>query len=167
MPYIPQEDREQFHPPVGMKAALPKTVGELNYVISMRIKQEYTEKGKSYALFNDIVADLEDAKEAIALGVRLTEFTGEIVDMAIKYILQTEDAVKGRDNITYGVVFRRLAALSGYGVEKLRKIYPTGWEIAKRTCSAKGAIECAKLEFVRRVVSPYEDQKILENGDVY
>jgi len=30
-----------------------------------------------------------------------------------------------------------------------------------------GAIDCAKLELYRRVVAPYEDQKIRENGDVY
>ncbi len=30
-----------------------------------------------------------------------------------------------------------------------------------------GAVESAKLEFNRRVVSNYEDQKIKDNGDVY
>lgn len=30
-----------------------------------------------------------------------------------------------------------------------------------------GALEGAKLEFYRRVVAPYEDEKIKENGDVY
>lgn len=30
-----------------------------------------------------------------------------------------------------------------------------------------GALEGAKAEFQRRVVAPYEDQKIKENGDVY
>lgn len=30
-----------------------------------------------------------------------------------------------------------------------------------------GALEGAKLEFYRRAVSPYEDAKIEENGDVY
>lgn len=30
-----------------------------------------------------------------------------------------------------------------------------------------GALEGAKLEFYRRVAAPYEDGKILENGDVY
>lgn len=30
-----------------------------------------------------------------------------------------------------------------------------------------GAIECAKLEFYRRIAVPYEDLKIVENGDVY
>lgn len=30
-----------------------------------------------------------------------------------------------------------------------------------------GALEGAKMEFYRRVAAPYEDKKILENGDVY
>ena len=30
-----------------------------------------------------------------------------------------------------------------------------------------GCLECAKLEFYRRAVAPYEDQKSKENGDVY
>lgn len=30
-----------------------------------------------------------------------------------------------------------------------------------------GALESAKLEFYRRVVVPYEDEKIKQNGDVY
>jgi hypothetical protein len=30
-----------------------------------------------------------------------------------------------------------------------------------------GALECAKLEFYRRAVSVYENQKIKENGDIY
>lgn len=29
-----------------------------------------------------------------------------------------------------------------------------------------GVLECAKLELYRRIASPYEDKKILENGDV-
>ncbi|MHA1169587.1 MAG: DUF6899 family protein [Candidatus Hodarchaeales archaeon] len=30
-----------------------------------------------------------------------------------------------------------------------------------------GVLECVKLELYRRVVTPYEDKKILENGDVF
>jgi len=30
-----------------------------------------------------------------------------------------------------------------------------------------GALECSKLEFYRRIVAPYEEVKIKENGDVY
>lgn len=31
---------------------------------------------------------------------------------------------------------------------------------------AVGVLECAKLEMYRRVAEPYEDKKIIENGDV-
>lgn len=30
-----------------------------------------------------------------------------------------------------------------------------------------GALECAKLELYRRIAAPYEDRKIILNGDVY
>ena len=30
-----------------------------------------------------------------------------------------------------------------------------------------GALECCKLEMYRRKTSPFEDKKIIENGDVY
>lgn len=30
-----------------------------------------------------------------------------------------------------------------------------------------GALEGAKAEYYRRVAAPYEDEKIIENGDVY
>lgn len=30
-----------------------------------------------------------------------------------------------------------------------------------------GALDSAKAEFVRRVVAPYEDEKIAANGDIY
>lgn len=32
---------------------------------------------------------------------------------------------------------------------------------------AVGALECAKLELYRRHAGPYEDRKIIDNGDVY
>ena len=30
-----------------------------------------------------------------------------------------------------------------------------------------GALECCKQEFYQRMVAPYEDEKIKQNGDVY
>jgi hypothetical protein len=30
-----------------------------------------------------------------------------------------------------------------------------------------GALEGAKLEFYRRIAAPYEDTKVIQNGDVY
>lgn len=39
---------------------------------------------------------------------------------------------------------------------------PVGWGSASRVLAD---LEATKLEFYRRVVAPYEDQKIQENGD--
>lgn len=30
-----------------------------------------------------------------------------------------------------------------------------------------GVLDCAKMELYRRIIAPYEDEKIKENGDVY
>jgi len=45
----------------------------------------------------------------------------------------------------------------------LKESYPLRYFNLNR---AVGVLECAKLEFYRRVVAPYEDTKIEENGDV-
>ena len=37
----------------------------------------------------------------------------------------------------------------------------------QRFNDAIGALEACKLELYRRMVAPYEDKKIAENGDVY
>lgn len=40
--------------------------------------------------------------------------------------------------------------------------------LSYQTCNdILGALEGAKLEFYRRVVAPYENNKIQDNGDVY
>ena len=36
----------------------------------------------------------------------------------------------------------------------------------RRYNKAVGVLECIKLEFYRRMVAPYEDKKIEQNGDV-
>lgn len=37
----------------------------------------------------------------------------------------------------------------------------------KELNAAIGVLECAKQELYRRVAAPYEDTKIIQNGDVY
>ena len=55
-----------------------------------------------------------------------------------------------------------------YAITKLLVEY---WNAAPKTYQRIndiiGALEGAKLEFNRRVVVPYETQKLLENGDVF
>jgi ribosomal protein S3AE len=45
----------------------------------------------------------------------------------------------------------------------LKEIYPLRYFHINK---AIGVLECAKLEFYRRVAAPYEDIKIKESGDV-
>jgi hypothetical protein len=55
-----------------------------------------------------------------------------------------------------------------YAITKLVNEYVTAHGKNYATLNAVvGALECAKQEFYRRVVAPYETQKALENSDVY
>lgn len=62
--------------------------------------------------------------------------------------------------ISNGELNYLITTLAQYYLEKHGTSYNTISDVIK-------AMECAKLEFYRRVVIPYEDQKIKENGDVY
>jgi len=53
-----------------------------------------------------------------------------------------------------------------YCVYKLMKDLAESDKCFKNMAMIISEIECAKLEFYRRIVAPYEDKKILENGDV-
>lgn len=55
-----------------------------------------------------------------------------------------------------------------YQITMLLREYVTYRKLSYQTINdIIGALEGAKAEFQRRVVAPYEDQKIAENGDVY
>ena len=43
-------------------------------------------------------------------------------------------------------------------------IHGTSYDVLN---AAIGALECAKLELYRRIAAPYDDKKIIKNGDVY
>jgi len=64
-----------------------------------------------------------------------------------------EDITTGELNYLFTLVMREYLRAKG-------KRYSTVNDI-------RGAIENAFSEFYRRIVGPYEDQKIEENGDVY
>ena len=55
-----------------------------------------------------------------------------------------------------------------YLITLLLKEYIAVNELSYQTINdVVGALEGAKAEFQRRIVNPYEDAKIQENGDVY
>lgn len=53
-----------------------------------------------------------------------------------------------------------ITTLINFYIDKNTKCYTTLNEVI-------GVLECAKLELYRRIVAPYEDIKIEQNGDVY
>ena len=59
-----------------------------------------------------------------------------------------------------------LVGAVNYVVFKIARRYkPKSMSYAKAVAFI-GTIECAKQEIYRRIVAPYEDKKIVENGDV-
>lgn len=167
MPYIAQQDRARLK----KGGEFAKTTGELNFLLTKEIVTEIVKVGRSkagsdsnladaelfnlgrsYALFNEIVADLDTIKMLLGQGVRLEDqsFLRRASDHALMFVLQTGDLdTPGKEPQTQEEF------------DALRR------EVSLRMAGALGAVECAKLEFMRRVVAPYEDGKILANGDVY
>lgn len=64
------------------------------------------------------------------------------------------------EGISKGELNYILSTVAKYYLERHGKSYGILSDII-------GAFEGAKLEFYRRLVGPYEDKKIEENGDVY
>lgn len=58
---------------------------------------------------------------------------------------------------------QRDGALNYATTRALKRLYPLSYYNLNR---AMGVLSCIQTEFYRRVVAPYEDQKIVENGDV-
>lgn len=73
--------------------------------------------------------------------------------------LETRLAVSSSEDVAGDLNYMITMLIQDYMMEK-GKSYQTINEII-------GVLECAKLEFYRRVASPYEDGKRLTNGDVY
>jgi hypothetical protein len=84
--------------------------------------------------------------------------------------------IKPENRIKYDTVLKELVSILktlppeevdgelNYVVTKLLKgVYPLRYYHINK---AIGVLECAKLEFYRRVAAPYEDIKIKENDDV-
>ena len=74
------------------------------------------------------------------------------LDLAMTLLMQEKELTNG--DLNY--IITRL-------LHNQLKLHGTNYE---RFNGLTGVLECAKLELYRRVVGPYEDIKIKENGDV-
>lgn len=74
------------------------------------------------------------------------------LDLAMILLMQEKELTNGDLNYIITRLLHNQLKLHGTNYERLNGL--------------TGVLECAKLELYRRVVSPYEDLKISENGDV-
>ncbi len=82
------------------------------------------------------------------------------------YIPRNEQDVINRRINTLGVV--TTPGQLNYAINILLFQYLAGEPTTyQRLNEIIGALECAKLEFTRRLVVPYEDLKRDQNGDIY
>ena len=79
-------------------------------------------------------------------------FDHSIRELAVR-LAHDEDRVAGNFNYAITKIIDTIIKQNGLNYSHINEII--------------GALECIKLELYRRVVAPYECQKIKENGDVY
>jgi len=81
----------------------------------------------------------------------------QILDLlaTLKVYSNSNDALCGNLNYIIFKIIKELTSKNNCG----EKSYA-------RFNAILGALECCKLEIYRRMISPYEDSKIIENGDV-
>lgn len=131
MPYIKQRDRK------SLQKRRPKTSGELNYLLTMRIKKyiesfprlSYDTFNFVYGVLDGIRADMRDRNwghHNYHDGLEK-----DLVDLCISYT-------------------KNWPVVSNHEIKQIR-----------------GAIVCVMLEFYRRVMGSYEDIKMQSNGDCF
>ena len=77
------------------------------------------------------------------------------------YIPKSEKDKVDKDNLITN------AGQFNYALHQVIDIYFEQNDFNYQSCNdIIGAMECAKMELYRRIVSKYEDAKILQNGDV-
>lgn len=77
-----------------------------------------------------------------------------------KRLIDVEQAIRGAKLNSIGNV--------NYLITKLLECYIAEAGTSYRTYNeVVGVLECAKLEVYRRLIGNYEDQKMIQNGDVY
>ena len=84
--------------------------------------------------------------------------------------------IKAEDKSIYETIFKQLETMTpafktagelNYFITKIIHLYQKNKGLNYQTINdIIGALESAKAEYQRRVVNPYEDLKIQQNGDV-
>jgi len=82
-----------------------------------------------------------------------TNLDDSLASLAAKVIVEDSRSQAGVLNYCITALFNEVLKTRGINYSNVNELI--------------GVLECAKLELYRRVASPYEDEKIQSNGDVY
>jgi hypothetical protein len=82
-----------------------------------------------------------------------TNLDDPLASLAAKVIVEDSRSQAGVLNYCITALFNEVLKTRGLNYSNVNELI--------------GVLECAKLELYRRVASPYEDEKIQSNGDVY
>lgn len=138
MPYIDQAARAEI-----AEGRTPKTPGELNFQLTRIVMNDLAERGPlSYTACHGVITSLEALKVEVIVAN---------LPPGVPFCIQ-------RGGEPSALSLKLALVLAEFG-----KANGAAWSLA----DVLGTIECVKLEFYRRVVAPYEDQKCEQNGDAY
>lgn len=132
MPYISKQARKRL-----IKRPLPKTTGELNYLLTMRIKK-YVESFPrlSYDTFNFVMGVLDDIR-------------AEMRNRNWGSYTHHEGLEKDLFN-TIKTYIPKWPVVTNHQIKQIR-----------------GVVMCVMFELYRRVISNYEELKLKTHGDVF
>jgi len=146
MPYIKQDRREAI-----AKDGFNPTIIAQGAVTSTALGHEFVELSVGYGKWRagDIESPLYDVQEVGELNYCLTMLAISFVKMKGQSYEKHQDVIAAFERAKFTIITAH-AYFAPIVMDKMI-----------------GAIECAKLEYTRRAVAPYEDTKIAANGDVY
>ena len=140
MPYI--ENKDNIRERIMRGTQKPSNPGELNYYMTTQIlkylaDQRLMSERLSYKTLNYVYGKLDEIYENF--NVLAFRSSDELFVQNIQ------------------IVVRRYIIDAGDRFEN----------VEQTMADVRGAIHACQTEFYRRLIAPYEDQKIKENGDVY
>lgn len=74
------------------------------------------------------------------------------IENLVDFLTEDETKLAGELNYIISKILRLINARMGLNYKRANELI--------------GVLECVKLEYYRRIVSEYENKKILENGDI-
>lgn len=163
MPYIKQIDRDRIDPLIKILFEELKTKGNIIYAIGHLLRLFIQREDKKYTNLNDAMGIIECVKQ---------EFYRKVVApyKEQKIILVPDLKQKDREvDPLIKALFKELKTKGdmNYAITRILHLFiQREGKICVNLDYAMGIVKCAKQDFYSKVVAPYEEEKIILNGDI-